>query len=130
MSRRWRRRSQAGPDWERKDSWSAKCRCFDEAGDADEKLGAFRGDAACGDGSGKSAEGAFAGLDGGRARGERSEFAEEVVFAGGAGSEGAVGVAEAIELGMSGQGTAAAVGEGEAAEGSVGVAVGHVEIIY
>ena len=93
---------------------------FDKAGDAGEEFGAFGGDAACSDGSGKSAEGAFAGLDGRRAGGERSEFAEEVVFAGGAGSEGAVGVAEAVVVGMGGEGAAAAVGEGEAAEGSFG----------
>jgi hypothetical protein len=53
---------------------------------------------------------------GGRRAGKRSKFAEEIILARSARGERAVGVAEAVEGGMSGHAAVTAVGKGEAAE--------------
>jgi len=88
----------------------------EEIADLGECCGALGRDATVSGGSGDGAEGVTKIRNRrGRTR-KRAEFAEEIILAGGARGERAVGIAQAVEGGMRGHAAVAAVGKGEAAE--------------
>ena len=92
---------------------------FDERADAGQNSDTLGGETAGEQSTNHTLEGASASSFGGAAVGQGREDAEEIVLAGSARRKGAMGIAEAVEIGMSGQRAAAAVFEREAAEGSL-----------